>query len=138
MKSKKPTPEELAALCDEIGPEDGGDPRDLKKSFRVSDSRRQDFQLCKQVEDTLNLELVGDGLHPILAALMIWRVEPAPNSRHLLVVVSPSDPEADLDEAKVLEALGEEAERLRIAVANSIHRKRVPELSFRYLPPRVD
>ena len=43
---------------------------------------------------------------------------------------------AELDEAKVHEALGEEAERLRIAVAESIHRKRVPELSFRYQAPR--
>ncbi len=71
----------------------------------------------------------------LLRELVVLRVEPAPNSSHLMVIVGPAGPgPASVTAVEVSEALGHVAGYLRSEVAAAVHRKRAPELSFRFLP----
>lgn len=84
--------------------------------------------LCRQVERALRLALgeVGDDL---VAQLEIDSAAPAPSASHLLVrVIVP--PTVDAPVSEIVARLGRAAPRLRYAIAPSISRKRVPELSF--------
>jgi len=87
-------------------------------------------QLCAQVHDALSYAL-GEANDEILLDLMIERVEPMPDDRHLLVVVQ------DLHGhglVAVLDALDRARGFLRSSVAELVVRKRVPQLSFTVLP----
>ena len=132
MESNKPAKDELLQLCGEIGPEDGIDPRDFFKPAR-KESHRKTFQLCHQVAETLNVELASMS-EPPLSDLAVVSVEPAPDASHLLVLVAAQDPKRVLVEADVLSALNGSSGRFRAEVAAAISRKRVPQLSFRFLP----
>lgn len=102
-----------------------------QKSYR---GNRKALQLCRQVQKTLNYAL-GGLEDDVLAGLYVESVEPAPNDKHLMVTVSPLDPETSPEE--VLLRLGRFSGRLRSEIAADIHRKRVPELSFHCIPPRT-
>ena len=140
MKPKKPTLTELAELCAQLGPEDGIDPVTLAKQHNKCNQGRtaKDRQLCKQVERTLHLEFAGVCDDPILQAIHVSSVEPAPDAQHLCVTVVACDSEAAPDSETVSATLARAASRLRAVVAASIHRRRAPALSFRYLPPDTD
>ena len=136
MKRKKASKKKLSESAAEIGPEDGADPRTV---FQASSSRgnRKALQLCRQVQRALGYALADCG-DDVLGGLMVESVEPAPNEKHLMVTVSSSDPEVSPVDAlaRVHRVLG----RLRSEVASAIHRRRVPELTFRCLmlpPPPV-
>ncbi len=85
--------------------------------------------LCRQVQRTLMLSFGGeiDGVE--LSDLSVGEVHPAPNAGHLVVevIVSPHATESTLELMARLSAV---TPRLRHALAQSISRKRVPELSF--------
>jgi ribosome-binding factor A len=93
---------------------------------------RKALQLCRQVQRALGYAL-GSMDDDVLASLYVESVQPAPNDKHLLVTVSPLDREIEPNDVlvRIHRVLG----RLRSEVASDIHRKRVPELSFRCLPP---
>ncbi len=131
MNSKKHFKKDWSSLCAEVGPDDGVDPcRYFKTGFRKKAGHKDD-QLCKQVERALSLALQGEARREELQKLDVLRVEPAPDSAHLLVVVTATHSEISAREALVL--LGQAYGWLRCQVASAIHRKKVPELTFRFV-----
>jgi len=83
------------------------------------------------VHDALSFAL-GDTTDPILLDLVLDRVEPMPDDRHLLVVMQ--DP-CGRGLLAALAALDRAQGFLRAAVAEHVTRKRVPQLSFTVQPP---
>ena len=132
MDSRKKRLEYLAALCAELGPEDGIHPRRLLDTRSRRAGNRKDRQLCKQIERALSLVLPD--LDSVLAELQILRVEPAPDSTHLLVIVAPCPGGPRPAEVEVAEALGQCATRLRYEASCAINRRRAPEISYHYVP----
>lgn len=96
---------------------------------------RKALQLCRQVQRALNYAL-GETGDDRLLELYVESVEPAPNDKRLMVTVSPMG--EDCDPAAVLERLQFALPMLRSAVAESIHRKRVPELLFQCRPRETE
>lgn len=88
-------------------------------------------QLCAQVHDALSYAL-GETNDPILMDLVLDRVEPMPDDRHLLVVVQDLHGHGLL---ATLAALDRARGFLRTSVAELVARKRVPQLSFTVVPP---
>ncbi len=91
------------------------------------------LQLCTQVAEALTYAL-GDSKDPLLWDLVVDQVRPMPDASHLLVVLQ--DPCAH-GVAAALAALDRAQGFLRRAVAASISRRRVPQLSFTLVPPEV-
>ncbi|HEX5054236.1 MAG TPA: ribosome-binding factor A [Planctomycetota bacterium] len=84
------------------------------------------LQLCAQVHDALSFAL-GDTTDPILLDLVLDRVEPMPDDRHVVVVVQdPCGPGV----GETLAARDQARGFLRAAVAEAVTRRRVPQLSF--------
>ena len=133
MTSRQQRLKEMASLCAEVGPEDGVDPRTIVHKQARQPTHRKTYQVCKQVEKTLNLVLAGESVEPLLHEIIVSAVEPAPDSSHLLVIVEPNSMAVSLDENDVLAALQRATGRLRAAIATAINRKRTPQISFRFL-----
>lgn len=125
---------QMRALCAELGPEDGVDPRKSKKRRQRSDwsgegPNRKTLQLCKQVAVALDLALQQRSDDPVLGALCVSEVVPSPVKGRLVVrVASSADGPVSLDET--LSCLGRVRGWLRSEVAEAIRRKRTPELTF--------
>ncbi len=133
MKRNKPSKRDLAALCAEVRPDDGIDP---KQFFRTETTRRKNdrktMQLCSQVADTLNQFLSGESGDDVLRELQVVSVVPAPDASQLLVVVAPllnGGPTEGIALARLDEASG----RLRAAVTGAITRRRAPKLLFQFV-----
>lgn len=135
--SMKPSRKALRSLCAEVGPEDGRDPRDLAKSARGNQARshsdRKLRQLCGQVAQTLNFAL-ADSSDEVLSGLYVSAVEPAPNAGRLLVTLSGSPGELS-HPIEVLDHLDRASTRLRMEVASSISRRKVPHLVYQIALP---
>ena len=100
---------------------------------RASHARsRRDGQLCREVQRTIASAL-GALSDPSLSGLIVDTVEPAPDTARLLVTVVPAPGEGDV--AAVLERLRGLAGLLRSEVAETLQRKRTPELVFRLALP---
>jgi ribosome-binding factor A len=98
-----------------------GESKDRKRSDR------KDRQLCGQVRRALSVALDADFLDPLLQALWIVDVEPAPTLARLRVwVAGPAGSDAML----ILQRLEAVSGMLRAEVAQAIHRKQVPALCF--------
>lgn len=88
------------------------------------------MQLCKQVERSAALTLASVCESDALLGAAVAAVEPAPDSRRLMVTVvlaSGKDVE-DATEAKAV--LLRSSTAFREEVGRSVHRKRVPEVVF--------
>ena len=96
---------------------------------------RKTLQLCGQVRKTLDYVLSGETGDDLLRQLYVADVAPAPDASRLLATLAPIDPRADLDAAAVLDKLGFVQPMLRGAVARSINRKKVPDLTFTLAGP---
>jgi len=120
-------------LCAQRGPEDGLDPRDYFKPTRQKRDARKDWQLCRQVFETLNYVLSGDSHDEILRGLLVSEVIPAPDATRMLVTVQALD--ADADPTAILQSLQRAMGRLRAEVARSISRRKVPDLAFQVVLP---
>lgn len=127
---RKPADQVLQSMCGQPGPEDGLDPRDYFKAARQRRDSRKDWQVCRQVFETLNYVLSGDGRDMVLCGLNVAEVVPAPDATRLLVVVEPLDQLDAIDPVLILQRLKQATGRLRAAVASSISRRKVPELIF--------
>lgn len=121
----------LKSLCGQLGPDDGVDPREYFKPASSRRNHRKDWQLCRQVVETLNYVLSGDCSDDVLQGLVVQSAEPAPNASNILVTVAPSLIDDTVSPAQILERLQAVSRRLRSEVAMSISRRRAPELSFR-------
>lgn len=93
-------------------------------------AKRKLRQLCRQVERALSLALGSDCHDPVLLDLAVDQVLPWPNASRLLVTVRPTSPELSVDRTEVLAHLEAQKSVLRGVVAETIHRKRTPELCF--------
>lgn len=106
-----------------------------EQSFRPQRTDRKTLQLCGQIADTLNYVLSGELGDDLLRNLYVESVRPAPDASRLLVSVAPLDA-ADAERAdQILQKLHIYAPRIRSEVAQSIHRRKTPELSFVVVQP---
>lgn len=129
--------------CDEVGPEDGVDSKELEKQRRRDEliaratspaQSRKALQLCRQIQRTLDYVLseLGDDL-PLSG--YVSQVTPAPHTHHLLAVVT-LDQIVDQDELNRLQQVLLASKGLiRAEVARSIHRRKTPDISFRVVNP---
>jgi ribosome-binding factor A len=130
MKSKPPSRKRVQALCSEPGADDGIDPREtLRRAARIKGGRKT-HQLCAQVAEALNYAFAGACNDDVLRELGVVAVQPAPDEARLLVTVGPTLP-VPCDSTQVLAHLQQAQGKLRAEVAIAIHRKKVPELTFR-------
>ena len=120
-------------MCGQPGPDDGLDPREFFKPVRNRRDNRKDWQVCRQVFETLNYVLSGDSHDDVLRSLLVCEVVPAPDATRLLVTVQPLDVDGGTDLAVILQRLQQATGRLRAEVARSISRRKVPELVFRVI-----
>lgn len=133
MTRKQTRRREMESLCAEIREDDGIDPKDFfcKSSSRRGNNRK-DFQLCRQVAETLNLVLGGGLNDDLLQSVYVASVAPAPDASQLLICLAPL-PGENVDERALLERVRAVAGRLRAEAASAITRKRAPKLLFRFL-----
>jgi len=137
MASRKMSLRAVVALCDEIGPEDGVDPRRARRRKSGRKKDRKARQVGRQAEVTVQLSL-GALWDEALEELRVVRVEPAPDSRRLRVVVGPGDGATRMTERDAAEVIARIERHLRMAVASALHRKRAPSLTFAFIGMRED
>lgn len=127
----------MRELCDELAPDDGVDPRQLKheraQQARKGDKTRKTHQLCGQVARAIKLCL-GSSSDGVLSQLVVTLVEPAPDVSRVRVIVT-CDPGADVDPGDALARLQHASGWLRSEVALAIHRKKTPGLTFGWKHP---
>ncbi len=121
-------------LSQSVQPDDGVDLRfDRRSDSATSKIDRKAAQLCAQIRRVLEF-VVPEALQDSDFDALVLDVQPAPNTGHLLVLLSSLSP---LDEAasQQLElALMQRSGQIRTAVAQSIQRKKTPTLTFRIVP----
>jgi ribosome-binding factor A len=144
---RHPTRRQMRTVCDEIGPDDGVDPRELARA-RLRQHRdlgasagrpssgpsRKARQLGRQVAQTLDGVFAGDVGDDLLRNLRVVSVVPADAGR-LIVTVEPMQPLERLDPAELVARLERASGWLRTEVAASVTRRRTPLLSFRLIVP---
>ena len=77
--------------------------------------------------------LLADEPDDLLRNLDVAAVEPAPDTRQLLVTVRPMPGPTVADPAAILGALARASGRLRSEVASAITRRRAPLLTYRVM-----
>lgn len=130
-KTSRRSEKALESLAGQIGEDDGVDPRYSFQAPSRSGHGRKAMQLCKQVSRAL-LYALSECDDDVLRELFVESVVPAPDQNRLMVTVTPLG--SELDQVKVLTRLGFVTPFLRNEVAQSINRKKVPELFFRFVP----
>ncbi len=88
-------------------------------------------QLCEQVAETIALALADCG-DPALHGVWVERVEPDPGAGRLRLIVGA---EAGCSTPLTIRALERARGYLRRQIAEDIHRKRTPDLSFAVAAP---
>jgi len=89
----------------------------------------KDRQVCRQVFDALSYAL-AELDDPVIAALALVAVDPAPDASRVLVTLAPATRD-DVDVDDALARVKALATELRAEVAAEVNRRRVPELTFR-------
>jgi ribosome-binding factor A len=131
MKPSRHWLDAAASLCDEIGPEDGLDPRRLSRALETKRQSHKTKQLCKAAQRTLSLSWGGAFGDPILQSLSITDVTPDEGGASLLISFSCKDDGTSSDTTRILAKLHAVQGLLRAAIARSVNRKRVPTLKFK-------
>ncbi len=109
MPLRKPSRRRLRSLCAEVHPDDGSDPRYFfRKSAGSEKLGHKAHQLCRQVLEILDSLLID---------LAVVAVDPAPDSAHLLVTVTPRLPGDTGEPAEILARLDHASGWLRSEVA---------------------
>ena len=116
----------LSDLAAELGPEDGTDPKEFhaKPWDREKEAGRKARQLCGQVKDALHGILAACG-DPVVQAVRVAGVEPAPHSGRLRVLVVPDE---GVTPAAAAAHLARAAGLLRAELAAAVNRRYAPEL----------
>jgi ribosome-binding factor A len=130
---RKPARQQIEQLCTEAWSDDGVDPR-FPERPAAPKVRRKALQLCSQVKHALDVALAAECADPLLQALSVIDVQPAPNSARLLVLIG-TPTGASSDEVTV--HLSRAGGKLRCEVAAAINRKKVPELVFCVVAPQT-
>jgi ribosome-binding factor A len=123
------------SLCEQVGADDGVDPRKFFQSARERRPHRKTLQLCGQVRRVLDLVLTGECDDDLLRELLVQDVQPAPDASRLMVTVMPIDPHLARRHDQILQRLAAITPRLRSEIANSIHRRKTPQLLFQFVLP---
>jgi ribosome-binding factor A len=109
-----------------------GEELSSQKSFNAKADHKT-RQLCRQAQRALTLALAGECADEVLRDLYVESVEPMGSAAQLLVHVAlPSH--VQLPVFEVLARLESRSARLRAIVAQSICRKKAPNLSFIIAP----
>jgi ribosome-binding factor A len=137
MTSEQPSRKRIQGLCSDAAPEDGVDPREVLRQSARKKGGRKTLQLCGQVAEALNYAFAAVCNDDVLRELAVVAVQPAPDESRLLVTVEPAL-SGPCDPPKVLAHLQQALGKLRSEVATSIHRKKVPELTFCVVPAATD
>ncbi len=129
--TKKQRERVLKQMCGVINGDDAIDPKHYFYNKRkAKDKYRKAFQLCRQVADTLQLVLTGND--PALDGLSVIDVAPAPDSRRMLVILGVDADEnltaTEVDE--IMRCLRTHVPRLRSEIAQTITRRKTPQLVF--------
>jgi ribosome-binding factor A len=122
----------MLSSCAEVGPDDGVDARTFFRKPAHRPANRKALQMCGEIARTLSLVLSWESGDDLLRSLTVEAVEPAPNSTRVLITVSVQI-DSPIDRSEVLSRLQRSSGRLRTEVAAALHRKRVPELTFRMM-----
>jgi ribosome-binding factor A len=134
MTSRRISRKDLLSGCAEPGPGDGQDPRYDTCPGSQKVANRKARQLCGEVSRTLGSILAGECADEVLRDLLVVSVVPAPNSSRLLVTVSRgTEPPPEDAVPRILEHLERARGLLRTEMAAALHRRRVPDLTFRVL-----
>lgn len=133
MKKKKSSISPIPSLCSERGPEDGIDPRDLPRATAREKGGRKTHQLCAQVAEALQFALGGACNDDVLRDMGVVAVQPAPDESRLLVILAPTL-SGPCDPDQVMAHVHAAKAKLKAEVAASVHRKKVPDLTFRVVP----
>jgi ribosome-binding factor A len=130
MSRRYGPPANWADVTDEPGPEDGTDPRaDHRKPWDAPKvAGRKSLQLCGQVAEALHAA-VASCADPVVQALTVVSVEPAPHTGRLRVVLA-APPDGSVTRPEADAALARAGGRMRAEVAAAIHRRYAPELVF--------
>ena len=130
MSRRRRKPDDLTGLAGDFCNEDGSDPKQFhaKPWNAPKQAGRKALQLCEQVKQALHGALAGCA-DPVLQALSVLSVEPAPHTGRLLVILSADDPDRAAVEASLTRAAG----FLRSEVASAVCRRHAPELVFEVL-----
>lgn len=126
MPSSRRDAEKLRAFCADVFEDDGVNPSEDKRvdARRNNKRDRKLDQLCKQVEQILQLVF---GATNVPGDARVAGVEPAPNAGRLRVTVAV---QSGSNLSQVRDALDRCKGYLRTEVAESISRRRAPELVF--------
>ena len=131
MKRKQPSRKDLLSSCENVGPEDGLDPKIFFRTSSFKATNRKALQLCGEVARTLGHALAWEMGDDILSRLDVASVVPAPDSTRLLVTVTLGTTADEFRPEVILDRLQRAKGNLRARVAEAIHRRRVPDLAFR-------
>ncbi len=127
----------LQTLCAALRAGDGLDPR-LEKKGGASrkDFDRKTYQLASQIGRTIDYVLSGETEDDDLRRLQVQQVIPMQGGR-FLVCLSAFDNQPIAGQDTLLRKLMAIKKQLRWEVAQSIHRRKTPELEFRIDAPSV-
>lgn len=121
----------MRELCGEPAADDGIDPRILKRKQErqaQKDGKTRALQLCSQIAQAINLCLSSSS-DAVLSQLVVTGVEPAPDISRVRVVVA-NQPGTEVHPEVALDHLQQASGWLRSEVAEAIHRKKTPGLTF--------
>ena len=133
--------------CGEIGDEDGLDPIALAKLHREAErseliarathpnANRKALQLCRQVERALSFIIPDVGDERLLGSF-IASVVPAPHTHHLLVTVELAEIVSEVELVELQEFLLASKSRVRAEIAQSINRRKTPDVTLQVINPR--
>lgn len=125
---------QIALFCDNLGPDDGVDPRDIPNGPRSNAFDRKTAQLCAAVKRVVDQLLAGESNDPVLSDLHVVDVLPAPNASRLRVVVELSSGSSDEQPniPNILDRLDRASGWMRSEIAASIRRRKTPDLTFAF------
>ena len=130
-KSRKPWCKADALPCEDIYEDDGIDPRIFFKKPENRSSDRKVWQLCHQVRQTLEI------LWAEVELAVEWEIRdvtPAPHASRLQVtIIAEKTKVSERDIAELQHTIQSYQPRWREELALTIHRKRVPELTFQVM-----
>ena len=121
----------MEQMCGVINDDDAVDPKHYFYNKRKAKNRfRKTYQLCRQVANTLQLVLTDRDAG--LDGLTIVDVIPAPDARRMLVILalSPDRITSGTQVDTIMQRLHRHIPRLRSEVAQSICRRKTPQLAF--------
>jgi ribosome-binding factor A len=129
MKRKRLSRSQIRSCAQDIGPEDGADPKLFFRKRSEKKLNRKALQLCGEVSRTLQQVLAWELADDLLNLLRVEAVVPAPDSSRLLVTVSVTEA-AGIEPGQIMARLRAATGRLRTEIAAAVERRRVPDLAF--------